>query len=162
MEIYLMRHGEALSPHDWREGDNTRPLSNTGKHQVQKALDGMKKNGFKPEIILTSPFVRAQQTAEIVKQLGEDVKVEKVNDLRSGASVKVIHAGVVPYQEYSRVLVVGHMPDMALFGSGLTLEAQLMERHLEPGEIWAFNVSGLDQGWGTGKMIWEKKISDWN
>ena len=64
MELFLMRHSDAVSQSDWDRDDTTRPLSDTGRERLQAALPAIKKTGFAPAKVLTSPFVRAKETAE--------------------------------------------------------------------------------------------------
>ncbi len=67
MELYFLRHGRAVDPesYEWMS-DADRPLTKKGKKEVQKVARRMKKLGFSFDCILTSPYVRAFDTAKIV------------------------------------------------------------------------------------------------
>jgi phosphohistidine phosphatase len=67
MEIYLFRHGIA---EDGRPGrsDSVRELTEEGRKKVAEVVRLARKSGIQPTMILTSPYVRARQTAEIAAQ----------------------------------------------------------------------------------------------
>src|SRR5664280_149064 len=67
MKIYLMRHGIAREPKGSdSEDDSQRPLTARGCDIINKIVRGLKKLEVKPDLILSSPYVRAEQTAAIL------------------------------------------------------------------------------------------------
>ena len=64
MELYLMRHGAALSAAE----DPERPLSPAGVAQVQVAAAALRRLGIAPDFIAASPKRRARQTAALVAE----------------------------------------------------------------------------------------------
>src|SRR5208337_3061598 len=64
MEIYFLRHGD--SPKGVGIEDGKRPLSDRGAARMKRVALGMARLGVHPDLVLTSPLVRARQTAEIV------------------------------------------------------------------------------------------------
>ena len=68
MEIYLLRHGiaEDQSP---TQQDAHRALTNEGAARLREVLITVYKAGNSPQLILTSPYVRARQTAEIAREI---------------------------------------------------------------------------------------------
>jgi phosphohistidine phosphatase len=68
MEIYLLRHGIAES--DSPTGrDSDRTLTEEGRAKLRHVLKIMADGGVSPELIISSPYVRAKQTAAIAKEL---------------------------------------------------------------------------------------------
>ena len=63
MHLYLLRHAEAA---DRAPSDAARELTALGSEQAQTVGIFCKKHGIKPNLILTSPFRRAAQTADLV------------------------------------------------------------------------------------------------
>jgi len=65
MDLYLIRHADAepLSP-GGPSSDAERPLSADGLKQTQVLADSLQKRGIRPELIVSSPLLRARQTAE--------------------------------------------------------------------------------------------------
>jgi len=66
MNIYLLRHGIALAETNASSGqDHERPLSSKGIKRMRKAAKGLQRLNLSFDIVLTSPLVRAPQTAVI-------------------------------------------------------------------------------------------------
>ena len=66
MILYLVRHGIATDRTDPQSPpDSERPLTAKGVQKSRQAALGLAETGAKPDVILTSPYVRAAQTAEI-------------------------------------------------------------------------------------------------
>src|SRR4051812_35137123 len=67
MELYLMRHGIA---EDGQPGsaDSARSLTPEGRTRAAKVLRLARRTGLQPDLILSSPYVRAMQTAKIASE----------------------------------------------------------------------------------------------
>jgi phosphohistidine phosphatase SixA len=64
--LYLLRHADAGDPEGWTGPDDARPLSGKGEKQSRRLGKLLASVGFAPSVILTSPKLRAKQTAEVV------------------------------------------------------------------------------------------------
>jgi phosphohistidine phosphatase len=161
MEIYLMRHGEAVSASEWRGADADRPLTVVGRAKLLEALDGMRRVKFSVPHVLTSPYLRAKETAEMFcKQLGLQPP-QVVRELSSGANNETLRRVVTIHKASMPMLIVGHMPEIAIFGSRITTEPSVMDKGLQPADILALDAGPLDQKWGEGKVLWWRTMSDW-
>ena len=161
MEIYLMRHGEPIQSFEWHDLDETRPLTDRGRLKLEEAVEKMKAKGFKPKAIVTSPFKRCYQSAEILCLLDKSLEPIVKTELASGASIKMLREMVLNMGDVDKFLFLGHMPEISHFGGGLASSAKLMEAGFKPGEIWALETGKIEEGWGTGKLLWQKDIHDW-
>lgn len=123
-ELVLMRHGEALSICESEAGgDAGRKLSAAGKCQIRTAAGRLKKLGFAPDIIISSPFLRAVETAEIAAALFSSARLVKEPALASSASLtEILNAISSASNGASSVLVAGHQPAMGAL-SGLLLNS---------------------------------------
>ena len=66
MILYLVRHGIAVDPNDPKSpSEPERPLTAKGVQKTRAAALGLQALGVKPDVLITSPYVRAAQTAEI-------------------------------------------------------------------------------------------------
>jgi phosphohistidine phosphatase len=66
MILYLVRHGIAIDPTDPKSPPEAeRPLTARGIQKTRAAALGLRALGAKPDVLITSPYVRAAQTAEI-------------------------------------------------------------------------------------------------
>lgn len=112
MELYLLRHAHAGDPAAWDGPDERRPLSDKGGRQSDRLGRFLAGIGFRVDAIITSPKVRAAQTARIVADaLGlpvtEDDRLAGEVDL--GALESIVRDAGGP----ARVMVVGHDPDFS-------------------------------------------------
>ena len=67
MDVYVLRHGVA-DERDYREypDDDLRPLIPEGIDKLTRQAKGLKAMGFAVDVVISSPLVRAVQTAEVV------------------------------------------------------------------------------------------------
>lgn len=66
MQCVLFRHGIAVAREDWQGEDAQRPLTKKGENRVRQAAEGLANLDIRPTHILTSPFLRAHETAQIL------------------------------------------------------------------------------------------------
>src|SRR5512138_3566793 len=66
MRLYVLRHGLAGDRTKWQGDDAERPLTAQGKKKMASEAKRFRELGISPDTILTSPLVRAYQSAEIV------------------------------------------------------------------------------------------------
>ena len=70
MKIYLIRHSNAVEPGTpGYEDDSLRPLTEKGRDKMKDIASALKELDVKPDLIVSSPYVRAQQTAEILAKV---------------------------------------------------------------------------------------------
>ncbi len=110
MEIYLLRHGIAEEP---RAGikDPERALVPEGKKRLKEVLQVARASGVKPDLILTSPYRRALETARIaadILQYQDDLIT--CPSLTPMASPGEAWAEIRVHKEASSVLLASHEP----------------------------------------------------
>lgn len=131
MELLIVRHAVAFERdrHRWRD-DGARPLSPAGMRRSQKAAAGLKEISKVPDRVLTSPLVRAKQTAQILTDVAGWPQAEEAPELSPGEAP----LGVLTLlgQDRSKlVAVVGHQPDLGkllaacLLGDGGAVEIEM-------------------------------------
>src|SRR4051794_25504962 len=113
MEIYLLRHGDAV---DRLTGgyarDEERPLTEAGREEAQVAGEALAGLGETIDLVLTSPLVRAEQTAGIAAKVVRPARgPEHCAALAPGGDPEEIVAALVADGTRS-ALLVGHMPDL--------------------------------------------------
>lgn len=114
-EIYILRHGHA---HNIGNGlnDFDRALTDEGIEKINKLSLFFNKLDTKLELILSSPYIRAKQTAEIfVSNIDPKPDLKIVDFLGCGASSKEISRGLMEYSSCKNLLIVGHCPDLEIF-----------------------------------------------
>ncbi len=112
MRLILMRHGIAVERSEERS-DSDRPLTKQGAARVRKAVEGLRELKVKPQVVLTSPYVRARQTAELVAQgLGLPPKrIETSDALLPEAEPSLLYHELRERDE-TEVLCTGHAPQL--------------------------------------------------
>ncbi len=114
MDLYLVRHGVAANRNEWKGNDADRPLTPEGKEQMQQVAAGIAKLGLNLDAILTSPFVRSNETAEIVaKRLGMTDKLTQDPRLEYGFGKKKLRKILSDYANAQGLMLVGHEPDFS-------------------------------------------------
>ncbi|MCX7818337.1 MAG: phosphohistidine phosphatase SixA [Kiritimatiellae bacterium] len=114
MRIVFMRHGIAVDGAA-AASDELRPLTEEGRERVRKVARGLRTLDCRPRIIVSSPLVRARETAEIVAELlAPKVEVQELDSLRPGGNFAEFMSWV-EQQDAEEILAVGHMPDIAEF-----------------------------------------------
>ncbi len=112
MNIYLLRHAIAAPIGESGVGTGgERPLTPKGINRMRKAAAGLRRLDIPFDTILTSPLVRARQTAEIVAQtLDVEARLEAIAGLAPESSVNQLISGLTKFQNHEHLLLVGHQP----------------------------------------------------
>ena len=120
-ELVLMRHGLALSATEsGPRGDAGRELSPEGKIQIAVSSKRLKELGFSPGIIISSPFLRALETADIAAEYFPAAKRAIEPALVCAAStIDILNAITAAASAEPSVLVIGHQPTLSLMCSHL-------------------------------------------
>jgi phosphohistidine phosphatase len=113
MQIYLIRHAIAVEREDWTEADAERPLTNSGRKRLGQVLTGLQRFVAGVDQIITSPYRRALQTAEIVATAYKisPATLQIAAALIPDADCREVAALLDPASA-SRVLLVGHAPSL--------------------------------------------------
>lgn len=118
MIAYLVRHARAVDA-DYDLDDAHRWLTPDGRRCARAVGERLAALGCRPAHVVTSPLVRAVQTAELLLSgLGSDAPVSTLAALAPGLPPRLVEAGLV--QLVGPLLVVGHEPSITALGSHLT------------------------------------------
>ncbi len=150
MNLYLMRHGIALAQDDPSVShDSERPLTNKGVKRMRKAAKGLLRLAVPFDTVLTSPLLRARQTAEIVANtLGIEALLEAISGLAPESTVERLMFGLTRYQNRQNLLLVGHEP--LLSGAAAFLLGSKQPEHLtlifKKGSLCHVEIESLESG----------------
>ena len=113
MKLYVMRHGPAEDQaHTGRDGD--RALTPDGRERVRDVVKALKAANEAPLSIVSSPLVRAVQTAEIVAAAaGLDGAVEIRKEMGPSENKMSLLAAMLGAGR-KRLMIVGHEPDLSM------------------------------------------------
>ena len=112
MKIYFLRHGVAVEPGEWKGNDYDRPLTGDGRERMAREAKAIRKLELDLDVILTSPLVRAKETAEIVAR---ELKITSKEDERLGGDfdIATLEAILQGCADLKALMLVGHEPSMS-------------------------------------------------
>ncbi|MHB0874835.1 MAG: phosphohistidine phosphatase SixA [Anaerolineae bacterium] len=131
MDLYLLRHAIAVERGTpGYEIDATRPLTPEGARKMHRIAEGMTHLDIDPDVIITSPYLRARQTAEIVAEMFRLHQSVEIHDALSpgGDQARLLDDLSRRYGDHKSVILVGHEPDLSEIASTLmagSLDASL-------------------------------------
>ena len=110
-ELYFIRHGLAEERGDAWPDDSKRPLTDEGMSRIRKAARALARIGVTIEVVLTSPLVRARQTAEqLAAGLDPRPSMVNVDSLAPDGSYAAVIADLEKHARKTRIALVGHEP----------------------------------------------------
>jgi len=114
LKLYFLRHGQAGTRHDWHGDDSERPLTVEGKKRMQREAAAIRTLDLPLDVIISSPLVRAAQTAGIVaKARGSAARLVTDGRLAPGFGPKHLAAIVAEHRGARGLMLVGHEPDFS-------------------------------------------------
>jgi len=152
LELYLIRHGVAAERGEEYPDDSKRPLTNDGITRLRKEAKGLDALDVSFDVILSSPLVRARQTADVFAEVMKGKpSVQPVDALTpAGSPAAVIHE-LGRHMRKERIALVGHEPNMGelaahLIGSKVALP-------FKKGAICRIDFSVFPPK-GKGQIVW--------
>lgn len=143
MKLYLVRHAIADDPAAY-EDDSLRPLTEKGREKMKRIAAALREIGVQPDLIVSSPYLRARQTADILaKELkcsGEPahsdflVPMSEPNDMIGEINEKY------PLDE---LMLVGHEPSLSALAGVLLAGSAGIVINLKKGGVCCLSVDDL-------------------
>ena len=112
MQLYLVRHADA-APGD---PDELRPLSDEGREQARVLGERLHEDGVAPNVVLTSPLLRARETGEALARATGSTQ-ETDARLAPGATAEGVREAIAGRGDV--VVAVGHQPDCSRIAAEL-------------------------------------------
>ena len=155
MNLLIIRHGPAGNREAWEaEGkdDRLRPLTPKGKKEIRRAAAGLRRLVPELEVLATSPWTRAAETAEIVaREYGGDV--EMVEELTSDHKPEDLLPWIQQQRGKEMVAVVGHEPHLGLLAGYLLTGKSVSFVDLKKGGACLLELSDAVKP-GSGVLEW--------
>lgn len=142
MELYLLRHGIAEDrAASGRDAD--RKLTEEGREKLRKVLERAHAAGARPSMILTSPYRRALETAEIAAhELGYEGKLLRTPALTPESSPESVWDAVREHRDEDAILLTGHEPLFSATVAYLLGSTRAMV-HFRKGALVRVDVEGF-------------------
>src|SRR5512147_872062 len=137
MNLYLIRHAIAVDEATTEyEMDRERPLTDKGRKKMRQIAKGLRNLGVEFDLILSSPYVRARETAEILADIFKArKKITFSNNLVPMASPDLLIAEVNENYTVDNIAVVGHEPYLSDLLALLIAEHAKIDLTLKKGGV---------------------------
>jgi phosphohistidine phosphatase len=147
MKLYLLRHGIAVERDKTEVSDAERPLTSKGIRRLEQALP-LLRTMMQPDRVVSSPLVRARQTAAIVARAW-DLEVQLASRLAPGCDIEQLFELLQQHLTALEILIVGHEPDLSECIAALTGGNRV---EMKKGALAAIELTPLKAGAGT--LLW--------
>jgi phosphohistidine phosphatase len=151
MILYIIRHAIAApaGTSGQVEDDSQRPLTDKGRKKMRKIAQGLKELEAQIDLVLTSPYLRAAQTAKILAKKF-DLAKEKVifteNLIPAGYPDQLVDEINTNYSEVENLALVGHEPSLSSLVSMLVSGDPTLSVTLKKGGVCRLSLEKLQYG----------------
>lgn len=154
LSLYLVRHAHAEPRGPRWPDDARRPLTGRGRLRFASLLLDPAVRRAPLDVVLTSPLVRAVQTAEmLVAARRSRPPVRVCRALESGGRPEAVARALARGANWSAVALVGHEPDLSRLAAYLT--GQPAPIALRKGGVWRLRVR-VPVTIGSGRLVWAR------
>jgi phosphohistidine phosphatase len=157
MQLFLLRHAEAESS---AASDEARALTSKGTKQAETIGKFCLEHDVVPEMILSSPLTRAEETARLVaRELDLPQLVQIEGFLRAGMTPDRALFGLrEKYSEKERLMLVGHEPDFSRL-AGVLIGGRGQSVHFRKAALMGLTLTELKPGAGTIEFLLPVKFA---
>lgn len=155
MDLFIVRHAWAYQRGDPRwPDDSQRPLSDEGRQRFAQMVELLSQREFAPELVATSPFVRCQETAELLaRHANPQAQIVTRDELAPEGDWETLLAWTAKKAEQlDQVAWVGHAPDVCQMVAGLIGDGRAWVR-MAKGAVALIRFHGTIER-GEGELRW--------
>ena len=153
IELYLVRHAIAAERGPKYPDDRLRPLTPAGAKQFAKSVPGLVEMDAVIDFVLTSPLVRARETATLLAAgLKPKPALVEIEALAPGGRYQAVIEAIKSHaKRHRRLALVGHEPDLGELAARLLGARGSVE--FKKGAVCLIQVDGATPG-GPGTLRW--------
>jgi len=145
MRLYIVRHAIAVPHGTPGVAEDDRHLTEEGMAKMKKAAAGLLKIGAVPELVLSSPLVRARQTADILLgAFGNRIRLTLTPHLAPGESREKLYDQIRKHRELGSLMLVGHQPSLGEIAGEISWGSWEHYFELRKGGICAIDLHQLE------------------
>lgn len=144
--VYFLRHAPAGDRASWEGPDDARPLTEKGRKRFRQESKGLRVLIGMPDAIVSSPYARAQETAELAaRALKFTGNVELDDHLVHGGDPRMVQRILEARPEARDLVLVGHSPDLERWiGFLITGRDDVLPVELKKGGVCRVDVRTTD------------------
>jgi phosphohistidine phosphatase len=144
VRLYIVRHAIAADRGKPGLSDEERPLTGDGIAKMKKAAAGMRRIAVVPDLVLSSPLVRARQTAEIlIEVLGATIPLKLTPALAPSGTREEIYEEIRRNRKSQALMLVGHQPSLGELARAIAWGSPDHYVELKKGGICAIELDQL-------------------
>jgi phosphohistidine phosphatase len=152
LELYLIRHGLAAERGEDYPDDSKRPLTHEGIARLRKEAKALDSLDVAFDLILSSPLVRARQTADILAEaMKSKPPVATTDALTPAGGPAAVVQELGRHMKKARLALVGHEPNMGELAAHLT--GAKVPLPFKKGAICRIDFSVFPPK-GKGQLVW--------
>lgn len=163
MQLYLVRHGDAVDGFGAGvRSDAERYLSDEGREETGWIAELLATLGVEPDLVMSSPLVRARQTAEIVQErIGPEAGIAISEHLVHGGSFAGILDDIRQHGEPRRVVLAGHMPSIGELVGWLVWNERHAAVRMRTASVARIDLPDdrIGPGWGDLRWLFPPKAA---
>lgn len=147
MNLYIIRHAIAVDEGmPGYEDDSQRPLTDKGRKKMRQIAKGLRALGVEFDLILSSPYVRARETAEVLADVFKMKKKLAFSDnLIPMGEPELLIAEINEKNSVLSLALVGHEPHLSTLVSMLTAGSRKVDITLKKGGVCYLSADDLHQ-----------------
>lgn len=155
MNLYIVRHAIAVTRGTPSyDDDSQRPLTDAGRKKMKRIAKGLNALGVEFDVVLSSPYVRARDTAKILaKEFGMKNKIAFSDNLIPPGNFENLIKEIQEKYDVNNLALVGHEPMLSSLISWLTTGNTDMELTLKKGGVAFLIADNLYQD-GRADLQW--------
>ena len=150
MKLFIVRHGEAESR---APSDSLRPLTARGKRTVSELWSQLQGEGIMPTMLVVSPYVRAQQTADVIAGYYPGIGRQTCDCITPDDDPAAVMAWLASQPVEEGWVLVSHMPLVAVL-AGLLTEGPRARVPFATGSVACLDLDVVAPG--GGRLIWQR------
>ena len=153
--LYLIRHGIATKRHQ-DLADEQRPLTSQGRLKTQQVAQRLCQLDLHFDLILTSPLVRARQTAEILQAAGLSTQVNLSSTLAPLGDFNQWLRWLNSWQDSggNSLALVGHQPDLSQWAERLVWGQPKEVLELKKAGVMGLTLPKTGSAAGNSQLFW--------
>ena len=156
MQLILIRHGIAEDPAEFADTgkpDSERPLTKQGRWKMERLARGLHRAVPALDVLGSSPFRRAEQTAKIVSRAFHDIEVTTVPALAPEVPVDDVLSWLKHHLAATTVAIVGHEPQLGELTTWLLTGTAAAGVEFRKGGACLVEFKGRPSA-GSGRLQW--------
>lgn len=140
MHLYLIRHAIAV---DEYEDDSLRPLTDKGRKKMRQIARGLRALGAEFDQIISSPYVRARETAEILADVFDMDEIQLSDHLVPEGDPHLLISEINEKYKADSLALVGHQPFLSALVGGLAAENGAIDITFKKGGVCRLSADNL-------------------